>query len=88
MDFQYQSDSEAMQESLRRFMSRRVLPANQAWHREARQGAYPTAVVEPLKVLAREAGFWNLFLPGLGEDEPGTRLSNLEYAPLAEIMGR
>src|SRR5205807_10422888 len=37
---------------------------------------------------ARAAGLWNLGLPELGPDEPGTRLSNLEYAPLAEIMGR
>ena len=37
---------------------------------------------------ARAAGLWNLGLPELGSDEPGTRLSNLEYAPLAEIMGR
>ncbi|MEO8134814.1 MAG: acyl-CoA dehydrogenase family protein, partial [Betaproteobacteria bacterium] len=88
MDFQYQSDSEAMQDSLRKFMARHVLPANQAWHRLAGQGVYPTPVVEPLKAAARQAGFWNIFLPGLREDEPGTRLSNLEYAPLAEIMGR
>jgi acyl-CoA dehydrogenase len=45
-------------------------------------------VVEPLKAQARAAGLWNLFLPDLRDDEPGTRLSNLEYAPLAEIMGR
>ena len=88
MDFQYPPDNEAMQDSLRKFMRRHVLPANQQWHREAMLGAYPVAVVEPLKALARQAGLWNLFLPGLREQEPGTRLSNLEYAPLAEIMGR
>src|SRR5690606_23586387 len=37
---------------------------------------------------ARADGLWNLFLPGLAEDEPGTAMSNLDYAPLAEIMGR
>jgi len=41
-----------------------------------------------LKRAARAEGLWNLFLPTLREDEPGTRLTNLEYAPLAEIMGR
>ena len=41
-----------------------------------------------LQRKARAAGLWNLGLPELGDDEPGTRLSNLEYAPLAEIMGR
>ena len=46
------------------------------------------ALIENLKELAREQGLWNLFLPGLRPDEPGQALSNLEYAPLAEIMGR
>ena len=41
-----------------------------------------------LQAKAREQGLWNLGLPELAADEPGTRLSNLEYAPLAEIMGR
>ena len=41
-----------------------------------------------LQQKARAAGLWNLGLPELAGDEPGTRLSNLEYAPLAEIMGR
>ena len=41
-----------------------------------------------LQHKARAAGLWNLGLPELAGDEPGTRLSNLEYAPLAEIMGR
>ena len=44
--------------------------------------------MEDLKALAKEEGLWNLCLPHLREDEPGTRLSNLEYAPLAESMGR
>jgi len=69
-------------------MQRHGLPANPAWRRQAQQGAYPTAVVEPLKALAKQDGFWNLFLPELRESESGTRLSNLEYAPMAEIMGR
>ena len=69
-------------------MDLHVLPKNQEWLRLADSGVYPTAVIEPLKLLAKEAGLWNLFLPGLREGEPGTRLSNIEYAPLAEIMGR
>ena len=88
MDFAYPEDSQQMQRSLRTFMQRHVLPANRAWHQLADAGQYPSAVVEPLKDLAREASMWNMFLPGLQPDEPGTRLSNLEYAPLAEIMGR
>jgi epoxyqueuosine reductase QueG len=49
---------------------------------------YPPPFLEDLKALARDEGLWNLFLPTLREDEPGTRLSNLDYAPLAEAMGR
>ena len=88
MDFQFPQEVQAMQETLRRFMARHVLPASLEWHRLAGSGTYPLAVIEPLKALAKEAGLWNLFLPGLRADEPGTRLTNLEYAPLAEIMGR
>ena len=88
MDFQYSEDNLQMQRTLRQFMDRHVLPQNQEWLRLADSGVYPSAVIEPLKRLAKEAGLWNLFLPGLREAEPGTRLSNMEYAPLAEIMGR
>ncbi|MFM0097167.1 acyl-CoA dehydrogenase family protein [Paraburkholderia nemoris] len=88
MDFQYPENVRIMQDSLRDFMQRHVLPANAEWHRQVERGTYPTEVIAPLKVLAKQAGLWNLFLPGLREDEPGTRLTNLEYAPLAEIMGR
>jgi acyl-CoA dehydrogenase len=88
MQFQYSEDNLQMQRSLRQFMDRHVLPRNREYEQVAATGTHPTAVVEPLKALAREAGFWNLFLPGLRDDEPGIRLTNLEYAPLAEIMGR
>ncbi|SFN43085.1 acyl-CoA dehydrogenase family protein [Variovorax sp. OV329] len=88
MEFQYSEDSLQMQRTVRQFMERHVLPRHAEFERVAATRAYPTAVVEPLKTSAREAGLWNLFLPGLREDEPGTRLGNMEYAPLAEIMGR
>ncbi|MDZ4354937.1 MAG: acyl-CoA dehydrogenase family protein [Variovorax sp.] len=88
MDFQYSEDNQQMQRTLRQFMDRHVLPQNREWQRLADSGVYPSSVIEPLKVLAKEAGLWNLFLPGLREGEPGTRLTNMEYAPLAEIMGR
>ena len=88
MDFEFSPEVQAMQQTLRRFIEREVLPANSQWHRLADAGTYPLAVVEPLKARARAAGLWNMFLPGLKPHEPGTRLSNLDYAPLAEIMGR
>ncbi len=69
-------------------MQRYLLPYNATWHRSVQDRVYPPPFLEDLKALAREEGLWNLFLPDLREDEPGTRLSNLDYAPLAETMGR
>ena len=88
MDFEFGYENHEMQRTLQRFMDERVLPRIRDWQRLADGGIYPLEVIEPLKAEARELGLWNLFLPGLREDEPGTRLSNLDYAPLAEIMGR
>ena len=88
MNFQYPEDTQQMQRTLRQFMERHVVPHYHDYERIAATGAYPTEVVEPLKQLAREAGLWNLFLPGLRDDEPGTRMSNMQYSPLAEIIGR
>jgi len=88
VDFEFSPEAQAMQQTLRRFVEREVLPGNEPWHRLADAGTYPLSVVQPLKEKARAAGLWNLFLPGLKPDEPGTRMSNLDYAPMAEIMGR
>ena len=88
MDFAYSPRVEELRAKLKAFMDQRVLPANKRWHRDVESGIYPPPVVEELKEQAKSEGLWNLFLPGLREDEPGTRLKNLEYAPLAEIMGR
>lgn len=88
MDFAYSSEVEALRAELRAFMDDFVLPADPAVRKAAADGRVALPILEPLKELARERGLWNLFLPGLLEEEPGTRLSNLDYAPLAEIMGR
>ena len=88
MDFEHSHQAQALQQRLGDFMQRYVLPHNAAWHQSVQQGVYPPPFLEDLKTLAREEGLWNLFLPGLQEGEPGTRLSNLDYAPLAETMGR
>ena len=88
MDFALSPRAEALQTQVRRFMDDLILPSHGDWQRWADAGVYPLDVVEPLKQRARAAGLWNLFLPGLRDDEPGTRLSNLDYAPLAETMGR
>ncbi|MGO9391414.1 acyl-CoA dehydrogenase family protein [Rhodoblastus sp.] len=88
MHFEYPPKAKELQSRLREFMDRHVVPANKIWLREVEAGSAAPRVVEDLKALARSEGLWNLFLPDLHEDEPGTRLTNLEYAPLAEIMGR
>ena len=88
MDFAYSPKVEDLRARLRAFMDQRVVPQIGAWQHEVEAGLFPPPLIEPLKAAARHEGLWNLFLPGLRDDEPGTRLANLEYAPLAEIMGR
>ena len=88
MDFAPSPLSLSLQARLQRFMDDLVLPSMAEWHRWSDAGEYPLDLIEPLKAQARELGLWNLFLPSLRDDQPGTRLSNVDYAPLAEIMGR
>lgn len=88
MDFAHAPHVESWRAQLQRFIDDLVLPAHAEWLRYAGAGVYPLDVIEPLKQRARALGLWNLFLPGLRDGEPGTRLGNLEYAPLAELMGR
>ena len=88
MDFAYSPRVEEFRERLSRFMDEHVVPRIADFEDETRAGTYPPTFMEQLKERARAEGLWNLFLPGLRDDEPGTRLGNLEYAPLAEIMGR
>ena len=88
MDFLPSPRAQAWQARLSAFMERYLLPYNAAWHASAAQGVYPPPFMADLKALAQEEGLWNLFLPTLRPDEPGTGLSHLDYAPLAETMGR
>ena len=88
MDFAYSPKVEDLRARVRRFLDEEIVPAHREWAREAEAGVYPPAVMERLKAKAKGKGLWNFFLPALRDDEPGTRLTNLEYAPLAEIMGR
>ena len=88
MDFSYTPKVETLRARVNKFMAEHIVPRIRQWHEEIEQGHFPASFMENLKAQARAEGLWNLFLPGLREEEPGTRLSNLEYAPLAEIMGR
>jgi acyl-CoA dehydrogenase len=88
MDFEYSDKVRRLSDQLRAFMEHEIYPAERIWGEElARAGDRwrPPPILEELKRKARAEGLWNLFLP---ESELGAGLSNLEYAPLCEIMGR
>jgi acyl-CoA dehydrogenase len=76
-----------LQQRVTAFMNEHVYPNEKTHHEQIQAGGrwQPTAIMESLKAKARAAGLWNLFLP---ESEYGAGLTNLEYAPLCEIMGR
>ena len=87
MDFAYSAKVSALQSQLRAFMDEHVYPNEARYYVESGEGDrwQPSRVVEALKPKARAAGLWNLFLPA---SERGAGLTNVEYAPLCEIMGR
>ncbi|BCJ42856.1 acyl-CoA dehydrogenase [Actinoplanes ianthinogenes] len=83
MDFEFDATTEDYRKRLLAFMDEHVYPAESEFHAGG-DGWEPPAVLKRLQAKAKEAGLWNLFLPG----EHGAGLTNLQYAPLAEIMGR
>jgi acyl-CoA dehydrogenase len=86
MNFEPSAKSKELQQRLQKFMDAFVYPNESRFEGEtAREPWKPTRIVEELKGKARGEGLWNLFLP---EDPSGAGLSNLEYAPMCEIMGR
>ena len=87
MDFAYSPKVQALRERVTAFMDTYVYPAEAIFEQQVAQGDrwQPTAIMEALKLKAQAQGLWNLFLP---ESQLGAGLTNLEYAPLAEIMGR
>ncbi len=92
MDFAYSDKVKALQGKLARFMDAHVYPNERRFHDEVEANRakgnpwVPTKLIEELKPKARPEGLWNLFLPRSPRAPEG--LSNLEYAPLCEIMGR
>lgn len=89
MHFEFDDKTKTLIDELNRFMTEEVYPVEALAYEQVRQNErddsweFP-AVIEPLKAKARERGLWNLFLPG----DNGAGLTNLQYAPLAELMGR
>jgi acyl-CoA dehydrogenase len=88
MDFELSARSEAWRQKLQAFFEAEVLPRHRTWLEHVVTRGENPPFMPALQEKARAACLWNLSLPELAADEPGTRLSNLEYAPLAEIMGR
>jgi acyl-CoA dehydrogenase len=86
MNFDYSDKVKALLQRLSAFMDEHVYPNETRFYQEIENNRWaPTKVIEELKPKARAAGLWNLFLP---DNEHGAGLTNLEYAPLCEIMGR
>src|SRR3954453_7286591 len=89
MDFAFDATTVALQARLLAFMDECVYPAEARFREEVERAAESWGtppVIEELKTEARERGLWNLFLPPIHAD--GAGLTNLQYAPLAEITGR
>jgi acyl-CoA dehydrogenase len=87
MYFEFSDKVRELQKSVSAFMDEHIYPNEKTFFAQINEGDrwQPTAIVEELKKKAKAQGLWNLFLP---ESEYGAGLTNLEYAPLCEIMGR
>jgi acyl-CoA dehydrogenase len=86
MHFDYSPKVQELQNRLRAFMDEHIYPNEALFHRQVAANRWqPAPIIEELKPKARAAGLWNLFLP---HSANGAGLTNLEYAPLCEIMGR
>ncbi len=87
MHFAYSPKVQELQQKLVAFMDEHIYPNERLYYRQIAEGDrwQPVPIIEELKPKARAAGLWNLFLP---DHEWGAGLTNLEYAPLCEIMGR
>jgi acyl-CoA dehydrogenase len=86
MNFEHSSKVQEFQQRLAAFMDEHIYPNEARYIGETEKNRWqPVQVIEDLKPKARAAGLWNLFLP---HDDHGAGLTNLEYAPLCEIMGR
>jgi acyl-CoA dehydrogenase len=90
MPYEFTEQGLAMQRDVKAFMDDHIYP-NEAEFYEQREEVAPHGyppILDKLKAAARERGLWNLFLPHLAPDAPGTKLSNLDYAPVSEELGK
>ena len=86
MTFEFSEKTKELQKRLQHFMDEFIYPNEHRFDEEVERNRWkPTEIIEELKPKARAAGLWNLFLP---DDSGGAGLTNFEYAPMCEIMGR
>ena len=87
MIFEFSDQAKDFQQRVKAFMDKYVYPNEREFYRQIDEGDrwQPVPLIEELKVKARAEGLWNLFLP---DSRYGAGLTNYEYAPLCEIMGR
>jgi acyl-CoA dehydrogenase len=89
MPYSFTDAGLAMQDTISHFMRDHVYPNEEEYYAQLEEvgpDGYPP-VLDKLKSAALQRGLWNLFLPDLEPDHPGTRLSNLDYAPISEMLG-
>ncbi|MEO6397222.1 MAG: acyl-CoA dehydrogenase family protein [Tepidiformaceae bacterium] len=90
MPYEFTEAGLKQQAEINRFMTDHIYPNETEYYRQYHEGgehSYPP-ILDELKAEARKRGLWNLFLPHLREGDPGTKLSNLDYAPISEQLGK
>ncbi|MCK9518675.1 MAG: acyl-CoA dehydrogenase family protein [Dehalococcoidia bacterium] len=90
MTYEFTPEGLARQAEVKEFMDKYIYPNEEEYYRQYHEGgdhSYPP-ILDDLKAEARKRGLWNLFLPHLREGDPGTKLSNVDYAPISEELGK
>jgi len=90
MPYEFTETGRRMRDDVVRFMDEEIYPAEPTYHAQRAEVGllgYPP-IMDELKAKARSRGLWNLFLPHLAPDAPGTKLSNVDYAPISEQLGK
>jgi len=90
MPYQYTPEGERLLAEVKQFMDDHIYPNEAEYHEQYEELGHDgdPPIMDKLKAAARERGLWNLFLPHLAPDAPGTKLSNLDYSPISEELGK
>ena len=88
MNFNFDKDNEEIVLRAEEFFATEMLPRHREWVETVCHDRKPPLFIKDIQEKAKSLGLWNLALPELAQDEPGTKLSNLAFAPIAEILGR